>query len=162
MPSHLHLNPKQQAPGARLLYARAASEWAKHPSHLRPFLKTRRTGLTPSPKPPRPIDPPPTTDTMFLQRSAVAAARRAAVSAPALRRTIATTAVRRKCYCCRKNKPARAKRAGRGGSFKMSQLRRAPELPHARPIEPCDIPMDGLTILDAQATPFPTSPRSRL
>jgi len=32
---------------------------------------------------------------MFLQRSAVAVARRAAVSAPALRRTIATTAVRR-------------------------------------------------------------------
>jgi cytochrome c oxidase subunit 5b len=39
--------------------------------------------------------PLPTTDTMFLQRSAVAVARRAAVSAPALRRTIATTTVRR-------------------------------------------------------------------
>lgn len=45
-----------------------------------------------------PIDPPPTTpdlDIMFLQRSAVAVARRAAV-APVLRRSLATSAVRRK------------------------------------------------------------------
>jgi len=45
-----------------------------------------------------PIDPPPhRTTTMFLQRSAVAVARRVAVvSSPMLRRSIATTAVRRK------------------------------------------------------------------
>jgi hypothetical protein len=78
-------------------------------SQIRPFLKSR---ASPDPKHSRRQltrhhNP---DDTMLLQRSALALARRAAV-APAIRRSIATTAVRRK-------QNTRSKEA----SFKMSRM----------------------------------------
>lgn len=99
---------------------------------------------SPLPKHPRPIEPATTPDdTMFLQRSAVAVARRAAV-APVLRRSIATTAVRRK-LCPRtetrpgsravpekthRHRPTRSSPKSRAKAMPPRPRRRARPTPH--------------------------------
>ena len=82
--------------------------WSSRWGQIRPFLTLQEPASPSNSSTRRPLQPPSSplsslsitynqAAKMFLQRSAVALARRAAV-APALRRTLATTAVRRKFF----------------------------------------------------------------